>query len=277
MVDVGFRDSRQTALRPPVVSIARRSTREARPPQAIACLDCRLHSLCLAAGLRGEEWAASAPVVIKRTRIAKREKLYRIGDRFRGFFTIRLGSFKTETLTDGGHGQVVGFHLPGELLGTDGPATNHHECEATALEDSEVCMIAIEQLETVGHSLPALEHSLQRLMSREIAHNHQEMMLLGTLGAGERLATFLLTLSRRYAERGFSGSEFVLRLRRDEIGSLLGLALETVSRLFSRFERAGLIEVEKKHVRLLNRAGLIGLITHAEVASGGRSITAHEC
>jgi CRP/FNR family transcriptional regulator, anaerobic regulatory protein len=269
MVDVAFQDSRQAVLHPQAIGFARRSAQETRPPfavhqQAAACLDCRLQPICLAAELRGEEWEAPASIVTKRTRIPKREKLYRIGDRFQGFFTIRLGSFKTETVTDGGHGQIIGFHLPGELLGTDGPATNHHECEATALEDSEVCMIATEQLETLGPSLPALDRCLQRLMSREIAHNHREMMLLGTLGAGERLATFLLSLSRRYAERGFSASEFVLRLRRDEIGSLLGLALETVSRLFSRFERAGLIEVEKKNVRLLDRAGLIGLATHLD-------------
>ena len=139
----------------------------------------------------------------------------------------------------------------GEIVGMDGIGTDHHAADVTALEDSEVCVIPYARLEEAG-----LQRQLHRVMSRELVRDQGVMMLLGTMRAEERLAAFLLNLSQRFTARGYSPNEFHLRMKREEIGSYLGLSLETVSRLFSRFQSEGLVAVQQKHIRILDVAGL---------------------
>ena len=147
-------------------------------------------------------------------------------------------------------------------LGLDGISTEAHSCNAVALEDSEVCVIAYDKLEQMSHEIEGLQLQFHKVMSREIVRDHGVMMLLGSMRAEERLAAFLLNMSQRFTARGFSPSEFNLRMTREEIGSYLGLKLETVSRAFSRFQEDGLISVQQKHVHLLDPAGLKRLIQH---------------
>jgi len=167
---------------------------------------------------------------------------------------------KTKLLLEDGREQVTGFHMAGELMGMDGIGTERHTCDAVALEDSEVCVIPFERLEGLSREMEALQHHFHKVMSREIVREHGVMMLLGSMRAEERLAAFLLNLSQRLSTRGYSPNEFNLRMTREEIGSYLGLKLETVSRVFSRFQEEGLIAVQQKNIRILDAAGLRKLV-----------------
>jgi len=165
-------------------------------------------------------------------------------------------------LLEDGRNQVTGFQMAGEILGMDGISGEAHTCNAVALEDSEVCVIPFGQLEHLSREIQTLQHHFHKVMSREIVRDHGVMMLLGTMRAEERLAAFLLNLSQRFTARGYSPAEFHLRMTRDEIGSYLGLKLETVSRAFSHFQEDGLISVQQKHIVILDHAGLKQLLNH---------------
>jgi CRP/FNR family transcriptional regulator len=150
--------------------------------------------------------------------------------------------------------------MPGEIIGTDGIGNDSHGCQAVALEDTEVCALPFERIEALGRQNVGFQRNLYRLLSREIARERMVMLLLGTMHAEQRLAAFLLDLSQRYQALGYSSCEFVLRMTREEIGSYLGLKLETVSRLFSRFQREGLLQVEGRVVKLLDRTSVKRLV-----------------
>jgi len=227
-----------------------------------ACSNCNLRELCLPFGLSTEELARLDDMVSTRRRIKRGDHLYRAGEGFDAIYAIRSGFFKTDVLLEDGREQVTGFQMAGELLGLDGISTEHHTCNAIALEDSEVCAIPFLQLEGLSRQIHTLQHHFHKVMSREIVRDHGVMMLLGTMRAEERLAAFLLNLSQRFKARGYSPAEFNLRMSRDEIGSYLGLKLETVSRAFSRFQEEGLLDVHQRKVRILNTAGLRKLLTH---------------
>ena len=188
--------------------------------------------------------------------------LYRAGEVFESIYAIRSGFFKTDVLLEDGRNQVTGFQMAGEILGMDGISGEAHTCNAVALEDSEVCIIPFSQLESLSREIRTLQHHFHKVMSREIVRDHGVMMLLGTMRAEERLAAFLLNLSQRFTARGYSPAEFHLRMTRDEIGSYLGLKLETVSRAFSHFQEDGLISVQQKHIVILDYAGLKELLNH---------------
>ncbi len=163
-------------------------------------------------------------------------------------------------LAEDGLEQVAGFHMPGEILGLDGIGTDRHEAEAVALEDTEVCVLPFANVESLVRRLPVLQRNLHRVMSKEIVRDQRAMLLLGNMRAEERLAVFLLNLAERYRCRGYSSTEFVLRMTRQEIGSYLGLKIETVSRLFSRFQEEGLIQVQGRAVKLLDSTALKRLV-----------------
>ena len=228
------------------------------------CSAYTLRDLCLSEGLDPEALSQVDQLVAGRIRLRKGDTLFRAGERFTSLYAIRSGSCKTLSLTEDGEDQVAGYHMIGEILGTDGIGNDHYACQATALEDSEVCMLPFERLEAFGRKHVRFQHNLHRLLSREIARQAKVMLLLGTMLAERRLAVFLLDLSNRYHARGYSSCEFVLRMTREEIGSYLGLKLETVSRLFSRFQRDGLVQVQGRVVKLLDRASL----KHLAVGSG---------
>ena len=227
-----------------------------------ACSNCNLRELCLPYGLSEEELEKLDDLVSTRRRVKRGEHLYRAGSAFDAIYAIRSGFFKTDVLLEDGRDQVTGFQMAGELLGLDGISTEHHTCNAIALEDSEICAIPFSHLESLSRDIPTLQHHFHKVMSREIVRDHGVMMLLGTMRAEERLAAFLLNLSQRFTARGFSHAEFYLRMTREEIGSYLGLKLETVSRAFSRFQEEGHIAVQQKHIRILNVSGLKALMNH---------------
>jgi CRP/FNR family transcriptional regulator len=215
-----------------------------------------LRELCLPQGLSAEEMERVESLVYARRRIKRAETLFNAGDPFGSVYAIRSGFFKSTVIDGEGREQVTGFHMPGELLGMDGIGAGSYNGNAVALEDCEVCVMPFALIEKLSHEVHGLQRNLHAVLSREIVRDHGVMMLLGSMRAEERLATFLLNLSRRLTRRGYSASDFHLRMTRDEIGSFLGLKLETVSRLFSRFQEGGLIDVQQKHVRILNTPGL---------------------
>jgi CRP/FNR family transcriptional regulator, anaerobic regulatory protein len=227
-----------------------------------ACSQCNLVELCLPFGMSDSELNRLDELVGTRRKVKRQQNLYRAGDTFEAIYAIRAGSFKTDVLLEDGRDQVTGFQMTGEILGLDGISSEAHTCNAIALEDSEVCVIAYAKLEELTHQVEGLQLQFHKVMSREIVRDHGVMMLLGSMRAEERLAAFLLNMSQRFTARGFSAQEFHLRMTREEIGSYLGLKLETVSRAFSRFQEEGLIAVQQKHVRLLDQAGLKKLIQH---------------
>ncbi len=220
------------------------------------CSSCGLRELCLPCGLSGADIDRLDELVYTRKRIKRGESLYQSGDSFKSLYAIRSGFFKSSVLLEDGRDQVTAFHMPGEIMGMDGIGTEHHSLNAVALEDSEVCVILFSSLEQASMEVRGLQRQFHKVMSRELVRDQGVMMLLGTMRAEERLATFLLNLSQRFMARGYSQTEFNLRMTREEIGSYLGLKLETVSRIFSRFHEEGLVAVQQKNVRILDVAGL---------------------
>ncbi|HRQ58033.1 MAG TPA: fumarate/nitrate reduction transcriptional regulator Fnr [Azoarcus taiwanensis] len=227
-----------------------------------ACSQCNLLELCLPFGMDEQEIQRLDELVGTRRKVKRQQPLYRAGDPFEAIYAIRVGWFKTDVVLEDGREQVTGFQMTGEMLGLDGISTETHSCNAIALEDSEVCVISYNRLEELSREFEGLQHQFHKVMSREIVRDHGVMMLLGSMRAEERLAAFLLNLSQRFTARGFSGVDFHLRMTRDEIGSYLGLKLETVSRAFSRFQEEGMVEVQQKHVRLVDLPQLRKLIQH---------------
>ena len=227
------------------------------------CSACTLRELCLPVGLDRQGMDQLDALVSSRRKARKGDTLYQVGEEFASIYAIRVGSFKTVILAEDGREQVSGYHMLGELIGLDGIGTEHHGCQAIALEDSEVCILPFARLEELARSMAPLQHNLHRLLSREISRDHNMMLLLGSMRAEERLAAFLLNLSQRYQRRGYSSTEFVLRMTREEIGSYLGLKLETVSRLFSKFQEEGLIRVQQKAIKILDAGALKTLINQS--------------
>jgi CRP/FNR family transcriptional regulator, anaerobic regulatory protein len=221
------------------------------------CTTCNLRELCLPCGLAASDADLLVDLVYTRKRVKRSESLYRAGGGFDSLFAVRSGFFKSSVVLEDGRDQVTGFHMAGEILGMDGIGTDSHSSDVIALEDSEVCIIPYAHLEE-----PPLQRQLHKVMSRELVRDQGVMMLLGTMKAEERLAAFLLNLSTRFVARGFSPSEFHLRMTREEIGSYLGLSLETVSRLFSRFQDEFLITVQQKHICILDVPGLRSVMVH---------------
>ena len=215
-----------------------------------SCASCSLRELCLPVGLNEDEIQVLGDVVSHKRKIQRGGYLHHTGAKFQSLFAIRSGFLKTCILEQDGRQQVTGFHMTGELLGLDAISTDTHTCDAIALEDSEVCEIPFAKLEEISRIIPSLMRHFHKMMSREIVRDHGVMLLLGSMKAEERLATFLLNLSRRFLVRGYSESDFNLRMTREEIGSYLGLKLETVSRAFSKLQDENIITVDNKHIRI---------------------------
>lgn len=223
----------------------------------VACRSCSLATLCLPLGLEAED-VERLENIIKRSRPLHRgDQLFRRGDRFEALYVVKTGSVKTYAPSgEQGGEQVLGFHLPGELLGLDAIDRDHHTCSAKVLETSAICEIPFQRFEELAASVPSLQRQMYRLLSKEIVQDNEMLLLLGKKTAEERLATFLLSLSQRLSKRGLSATDFYLSMSRHEIGSYLGLAVETVSRLFTRFHEEGILRVERRHVRVIDLAAL---------------------
>ena len=247
MANIGNLDATAADATPAVISIRDLKTH---------CMTCSVRELCLPVGLEPDAMHQLDQLVGNRQRLKKGEAIYRAGDPFAALYAIRHGSCKTTVIVEDGREQVAGYHMPGDLVGLEGIGAARHGCQAVALEDTETCVLPFEHLEGLAHRLPPLQKNLHRVLSREIIRDHNVMLLLGSMRAEERLAVFLLNLSHRYHDRGYSATDFVLRMTREEIGSYLGLKLETVSRLFSRFQQEGLIQVQGRAIKLLGTAAL---------------------
>jgi len=226
----------------------------------VACSSCNLRELCLPVGLSQPQLTHLDTLVGARKSIKRGEALFHTGDAFKSVYAVRTGFFKTRISSEDGRDQVTGFQMAGELLGLDGISTDRHACDAIALEDSQVCVIPYNQLEELSREFSDLQHQFHKIMSREIVRDHGVMLLLGSMRAEERLAAFLLNLTQRLHARGFSASALVLRMTREEIGSYLGLKLETVSRTFSKFQDEGLLEVKQRDIRITDEPGLKALV-----------------
>jgi CRP/FNR family transcriptional regulator, anaerobic regulatory protein len=250
----------QTAVAPqPMRFLARETvTLRSSAPTTLTtqCSTCHLKELCLPCGLTGGDVQRLDDLKFARRRVKEGEELYHEGDRFQFIYAVRSGTFKSVLNLRDGREQVTGFQMAGELLGLDGLASGKHASSAVALEDSEICAIPYAHLSEVTQISPDLHLAMSRLMSREIVREHGLMMLLGSMNAEQRLAAFLLNLSQRMKARGYSSSEFHLRMMRVDIGSYLGMKLETVSRTFTSFQKQGILEVDKKHVRIIDIGAL---------------------
>jgi CRP/FNR family transcriptional regulator, anaerobic regulatory protein len=226
----------------------------------VSCARCNLRESCLSGGVPAADLERVANIVYARRRIMGGERLYNAGDGSRCLYAIRTGFFKTSLIASDSREQVTGFFMAGELLGTEGFCGGCYNDSAIALEDSDVCAMPHSLIERIGREVPSLQRRLHAVLAREIVRGHGVMLLLGSMSAEERLATFLLNLARRFQRRGYSGSSFLLRMTRSEIGSYLGLKLETVSRLFSAFHKEGLLDVHHRQVSILDIEGLERLL-----------------
>ncbi|WP_456379092.1 fumarate/nitrate reduction transcriptional regulator Fnr [Thiolapillus sp.] len=228
----------------------------------VACKNCGLAKLCLPLGLDSGDIDQLDAIVQRNRPLHRGSHVFQTGDKFHSLYVVKTGTIKTYTQCPNGSEQVVGFHLPGEVVGLDGIECDKHLCSAKALETTAVCEVPFARLEELTSSIPGLQHQLFRLMSREITKETGLMVLLGKSTAEERLAAFLLSLSVRFHNRGFSPVEFNLSMSRQEIGSYLGLALETVSRLFTHFQEEKILLVDRKHIEILNMDQLYNLLSN---------------
>lgn len=234
----------------------------------VACSNCNLRELCMPVGLNDQDMQRIDEVVATRRKVPRGENLFRNGDPFSALFAIRTGFFKTCVSSEDGRDQVTGFQMAGEIIGLDGIVSDHHTCDAVALEDAEVCVMPFDRIEELSREIKSLQHHVHKIMSREIVREHGVMLLLGSMRAEERLAAFLLNLVQRLHARGFSQSELILRMTREEIGSYLGLKLETVSRTFSKFVDDGIVEVKQRYVRILDTDALKQIVNPQACSDG---------
>lgn len=221
----------------------------------VACKDCTLFQLCLPVGVTEADLQLLDRIINKRRAVTPGEHLFRCGEEFASIYAVKSGSFKTFAFAADGSEQVIGLHLPGELFGMDAISSGAHCCNAVALERSAVCEIPFERLEELAARVPSLMRQMVRIMSKEIMRDKRIMQITKADAEG-RLAAFLLSVGERYQERGFARDDYHLSMSRVDIGNYLGLADETVSRLFTRFKEEGLLQVDRRHIRLLDIARL---------------------
>jgi CRP/FNR family transcriptional regulator len=230
------------------------------PALATGCGDCPWHGMCLPKGLNFVELGLFDALVGRDRRLRKGQSLYLPGSPFRALYALRSGAVMSTIVAEDGREQVAGYHILGEVIGTDGIATGRHTCSAAAAADAEICAIPFDRLEALAHDAPGIQRNLYRLLSSELGAHHERMLMLGSMDARERLAAFLLDLSERYRRRGGSACELTLHLSREELGSYLGLKLETVSRAFSRLQAVGALQVQGRDVKLLDLPSLRQLL-----------------
>ena len=219
---------------------------------SIHCQSCSFSHLCLPVSLNKTELDSLDDIIERKKPIHKHDKLVKAGDTFTSLYAVRAGSFKSFVSSKDGEEQIIGFHFPGDIIGFDALRGNTHQSYAQALETAMVCELPYETLDKMAVQFPKLRHQIMSFMSAEIKHDHDLMMLLNKRTAEERLIYFLAHLSKRFEERGFSPRQFNLSMTRNEIGNYLGLTVETISRLLTRFQKEGIIQVEGKLITILD-------------------------
>ena len=234
------------------IETLRDSRREPTRAQ-VACSQCSLGELCLPRSLTEEEKARFEQIVHRSRPIHAGQHVFRCGDEFKSVVAVRTGCFKSYAIDKDGHEQVLGFHLPGEIIGLDAIHDGQHSANVVALDTSAVCSLPFNSMSNMARNMPDLQHEVFRVMSQRISELET---IAGDLSADERIALFLKSLSARFARRGYSEREFILAMSRRDIASYLRLATETVSRVLARFQQRGLIRVDRKLVRILDADGL---------------------
>lgn len=224
------------------------------------CSNCKVSDLCMPAGATPELLKKLDGLVYLRKRLKSGTTLYHSGSQCHALYAVKSGFVKTENIHDDGRVQITGFHMAGEMFGFDGIANDAHASTSVALENTEICIIPLERIENSSPDLLHLQHHFYKLMSREIVRDHTMMMLLGSMQSEERLAAFILNLSHRFQIRGYSPYQLILRMKREEIGSYLGMKVETVSRIFSKFQELGLLNVQQKNIQIIDIQGLRDII-----------------
>lgn len=215
------------------------------------CAQCSLQQLCLPAGIGAKDLQRLDEIVRRKRPFARGDRLFRTGDALSSVFVARDGAFKTMTLTESGDEQILGFHLPGELIGLDALGAGVHRCDAVALGDAQVCEVPFGELAQVAAQLPALQQQLLRVIGQSVGRDQDHMGLLVRRQADERIALFLHGFGERLRNIGRSDSDFSLPMSREDIARFLGLALETVSRGFTRLQDDGIIEVRGRRVQIV--------------------------
>lgn len=218
----------------------------------LTCQNCSFSQLCLPFNLNNQELDKLDDIIQRKRPLQKGERLFESGDKLSALYAVRSGSFKSYVISANGDEQITAFHLPGEIIGFDSMSDDRHQTVGQALETAMVCEIPFATLDSLADELPALRRQMMRLMSEEIKQDQQMFMLLNQRTAEERLAYFLQSLSLRFNKRGFSSSNFRLTMTRGEIGNFLGLTVETISRLLSKFNKDGIIKVEGKLISILD-------------------------
>jgi CRP/FNR family transcriptional regulator len=226
----------------------------------VSCASCSLRELCIPQGMTDDELKLIDTVIERKKPVHKNDYLFRAGDTNRSIYAVLSGSVKTLVDNPNGEEQIVGFHLPGELLGMDGFSGDAHTCSAVALETSSVCEFPLESLDEVCHVVPSIQYAMRRIMGREVTKDHAMLLLLGRMSAEEKLASFLISLSKRMAQRHWKPSEFNLTMPRQDIANYLGLAVETVSRLFAHLQDAEIIEVDRRRVNICDMERLQAIV-----------------
>lgn len=219
---------------------------------AIHCQDCSISQLCIPFTLNEQELDQLDSIIERKKPIQKGQELFKAGDHLRALYAIRSGTIKSYTITEQGDEQITAFHLAGDLVGFDAINEREHPSFAQALETSMICEIPYETLDDLSGSMPKLRQQIMRLMSNEIKGDQDMILLLSKKTAEERLAAFLYSLSKRFAQRGFSPREFRLTMTRGDIGNYLGLTVETISRLLGRFQKSEILAVKGKYITILN-------------------------
>ncbi len=231
------------------------------------CRNCGVYSLCVPLGLHDADMSLLDRVVRRKQLYRRGEILFCSGEPFTYLYAIRSGSVKTFVATEDGRVQVTGLRVPGQVLGLSAIEPKAYTCGAIALESTSVCKIVVERLDEIAATVPGIHYQMMRIMSTEIMHDEELMLLLGARSADERFAAFLMELSARFAKRNFSATRFNLTMSRGDIGNYLGLAEETVCRLFARFRQQRMITVKRRQVELNDLDRLRELATRAEVAA----------
>jgi len=232
----------------------------------VECKVCGLSNLCIPNGLTNDELEDLDSMIKGKKRLDRDEVLFHAGDSSSPIYAVSSGSFKTSIINSNGIEQITGFYLPGELIGLDALGGSPPSSTAIALETSTACEIPPDDLDKLCETNQGLRRQLMRIVSKEIGREQQMMMTLGQMSADERLASFLIGLAHRYRDRGFSAFEFNLTMSRHDMANYLGLAVETLSRLFRRFQEKGFLDVNQRNIKILDWDGLCNT-AHAECAT----------
>lgn len=227
-------------------------TKQATTKPTTLCGHCNVGKMCFPHGLNQEEFKRFEGVTQKHIKLKKKEHLFRVGERLTSIYAIKAGSMKTQVETTSGQKQVLGFHLPGSLIGFDGFADSEHRSDAIALEDTMLLELPVSSFETMCEEVPALRKMMMKQLGQEISRQQNLVLTLGQMQTDERLATFLLRLSCYFKERGYSCTEYILPMPRHDLANFLGMAPETLSRMFAKFEQNGMISIMRREIKILD-------------------------